>query len=208
MHSPPARARRTISLLASDLDRRRAPRFEGLELQLVGNVVLVDVAYVDDGLLTDAACGNELDVVEPDVAIQALRRRFGTQAGDAAGAGVVRSDGEECAVLLVDPRGIEVLVVDLPQVLEAAVHVGLGLGDVADLEPAGRLGHELHDADRADMAARVLVEPRLLVAERRHHQVVEAVALAIFAEKRDRLLEALPIGLGGVALRPLWGPRV
>ena len=76
------------------------------------------------------------------------------------------------------------------------MHVRLELGDVADIERARGPGHELHHADRTDRAARVLVEARFLVAERRDHQRIEAVARRVPPKQHDRRLETLPVRLG------------
>ena len=74
-------------------------------------------------------------------------------------------------------RVLEVLGHQLVHVLDAGMDVRLGLVDVADLELGAGRGHDLHHADRADVALRILVERRLLVALRRQHERIEAVLL-------------------------------
>src|SRR3546814_17458651 len=60
----------------------------------VGDVVLVDVAHVDDRLATDRPGYGQLDVVEPDIGIEAHLRRQPARLGNAAGARIVGSEAE------------------------------------------------------------------------------------------------------------------
>ena len=46
--------------------------------------------------------------------------------------------------------------------------------------------HDLHDADRADLALGILIEARLLVALRGHQQVIELVPVAVLPEELRR----------------------
>ena len=62
---------------------RGAARFQRLELQLVGDVVLVDVAHVAHRLVADAARRHQLHVVEPHVRVEPVLCRLGAQRGDA-----------------------------------------------------------------------------------------------------------------------------
>src|SRR5687767_10661535 len=97
-----------LGLLGLQLERRRAARLERVELQPVRDVVLVDVPDVDHRLVADATLGDELDIVEPHVRIEAFLPRFGTQAGDASRPAVIGRDREQCPVLLVEPLRVEV----------------------------------------------------------------------------------------------------
>src|SRR5215831_7985754 len=60
-----------------------------LHRQLVGDVVLVDVAHVRDRLPADALGGDPLDVVEPEVRIEPALLCLATQLADPGGAAVV-----------------------------------------------------------------------------------------------------------------------
>ena len=51
--------------------------------------------------------------------------------------------------------------------------------------------HDLHDADRADVAPLALIATRLLVALRSQHQRVEVVLRAVLLEEAISPLEAL-----------------
>ncbi len=75
--------------------------------------------------------------------------------------------------------------------------VGLELGDVAGVHllPGGR--HDLHHADGAGGTLRVLIEPRFLVAQRHHQQIVELVPGGVLLEDRRHLLELLPLAPSG-----------
>ncbi len=64
-------------------------------------------------------------------------------------------------------------------------------------------GHDLHHADRANRALDVLVQRRLLVALRRHQQVVDVVLRAVLLEQLDHRLELLALGVGRGVLRVL-----
>jgi hypothetical protein len=58
--------------------------------QRICHVVLIDVGHVGHRLLSDPFCGDDLDVVEPDVRIEPLLFGFFPEFLDAAGPGVVR----------------------------------------------------------------------------------------------------------------------
>src|SRR5262245_4631903 len=55
----------------------------------IGHVILVDVAHVGDRLTADALAGDTLDVVEPEVGVEAAAGGFAPQPADARRAGVV-----------------------------------------------------------------------------------------------------------------------
>ena len=118
---------------------------------------------------------------------------------DAIRPGVVRGKGEQAFTSRLEPRFVEVAVLDVAEVLHAAVDVRLQLVDVADLHLRSRCRHELHDADGTDLARGALVEPGLLVPLRHHQEVVDVVPLPVLPEQLDRLLElpGLPFEVAG-----------
>src|SRR5882672_6583609 len=84
--------RRGVQLPAGGL-----ARFQCLELQFVGDVVLVDVAHVADGLLSDPHGRDALDAVEPHVRVEPRPPRLGAQPRDAAGSCIVGGEREQRA---------------------------------------------------------------------------------------------------------------
>ena len=127
--------------------------------------------------------------------LRPLPLRLAPQARDPARTGVVGREREQVLVQLVHRLVLVILLDHEADVFHAGMDVGLELGDIADLEVARRRGHHLHDADGADRAARVLVEPRFLVALRRHHDPVEGIAVAVFAEQLQGRAELAHLGL-------------
>src|SRR5580765_6687800 len=70
--------------------------FDALLLDhLIREIVLVDVGDVRDRLPADLLRRDQLDVVEPDVRVEAALGRGPAQPSDAPGAGVVGGEGEE-----------------------------------------------------------------------------------------------------------------
>jgi hypothetical protein len=66
------------------------------------------------------------------------------------------------------------------------------------MSPTFSCRHDLHDADRADRAARLLPQLGFLETLGGEHEWIETVLLAVLLEKHERLLEALPLGRAGV----------
>src|SRR5438552_5306609 len=69
-------------LAGRDLLARRARGFLGVERELVGHVVLEDVAHVGRGLRADAPRDDDFDVVEPLVRIEPALGGLAAHAGD------------------------------------------------------------------------------------------------------------------------------
>ena len=106
-------------------------------------------------------------------------------------AGVVGGEREQALVdLRPSARPCSSWSIDEAQVLDAGVDVGLEPAStplmlIGSSARGGR--HDLHDADRAGRAPRVLVEPRLLVALRGQQQpVASRTAVAVLAEELAR----------------------
>src|SRR5882672_9697684 len=109
--------------------------FQCLQLQLVSDVVLVDVAHVGDGFLPDAQRGDALHAVEPHVRIEPRPPRLRAQFRDAPGSRIVGGEREQRAIVLVEPRVVHLPVVQVAQIAHSGVDVRLDLGDVAEVEP-------------------------------------------------------------------------
>src|SRR5262245_10107545 len=62
---------------------------------LVREIVLVNVRHVGHGLSADPLRGDQLDVVEPGVGVEAALRGDAAQLTDASGAGIVGGEGEQ-----------------------------------------------------------------------------------------------------------------
>ena len=73
------------------------------------------------------------------------------------------------------------------------MNVGLEFADVANplLHPCSR--HDLHDPDRSDGTADMLVQPGFLISLRRHQQVIDAILSPIFAEQFDHGLKSCSV---------------
>src|SRR4029079_1224571 len=121
---------------------RRSERRRGLRLfasrglrrdQLVGDVVLVDVADGGDRLAADPLRGDALDVAEPEVRVQPALLRLTPQLLDAPRAGVVRGKGEQPLVQVVHRLALEERVADEAHVLDPRVGVWRALRGLADL---------------------------------------------------------------------------
>ena len=69
--------------------------------QLIGDVVLVDVAHISHGFLAYPRCCHPLDIVEPQIRVKPFRLRFAPQPPDCAWPHVVRGQRKQVAVLLV-----------------------------------------------------------------------------------------------------------
>ena len=81
--------------------------------------------------------------------------------------------------------------------MDVVVH----LRDVADFHVCPGRRHDLHHADRADWTRPVLIQPGLLVALRRHQEIVELVLVAVLSDQFDRSLEPRHVFPGRRALR-------
>ena len=81
------------SLALPDVRLRRLASIPLIGDQLVGDVVLVDVADVRDRLATDPLRGDAFDVVEPEIGIEASLLCFTPELSQASGPRVV---GGEC----------------------------------------------------------------------------------------------------------------
>src|SRR5499433_2784825 len=100
--------------------------FEALLLEhLVREIVLVDVGNVGRRLPADLLGRDQLDVVEPDVGIQAALGRGPAQPADPAGTRIVGGEGEEPLVQAVHRLVGIVLVHHGAQEFHARVDVGL-----------------------------------------------------------------------------------
>src|SRR5262245_53034712 len=110
---------------------------------LVREIVLVDVGDVGRRLSADLLGRDQLDVVEPDVGIEAALGGGLPQPSDAAGPGVVRREGEEPLVEAVHRLVGVVLVHHGAHELHPGVDVGLDLVDVADLHVLAGGRHDL-----------------------------------------------------------------
>ena len=87
--------RTVLFALALDLLGGLFSRRLGFHDQLVGDVVLVDVADISHRLRTDFVGGYVLDVVEPDVWIQSAVAGFLAQLRNSARAGIVGREREQ-----------------------------------------------------------------------------------------------------------------
>lgn len=131
-----------------------------------------------------------------------------TRARDVTGPAVAAREREQRPVGVVEPRVRKVTRHQLVEVLRAGVDVRLDRRDVAHAEHGAGGRHHLHHADGTDVAARGLVERRLLESLCGEHQRGEVVALAVLAEQRERRLEAPPLLAGGGLAKPLRPLRV
>src|SRR5215831_1342548 len=175
------------------LDRlaRLLLRFLEAEHQLVGRVVLEDIADVGGRLDSDLFRRDDLDVVEPLVSVEAAFDRFLAHARDASRARVVGGEGEERTIRLVEIRVAKISAHQLVHILGPRMDVRFGGCDIADLHLGARRRHHLHDPDGPDLALLALVELGLLVALGRQHQRIEAILVAILPEEFQRAPEAL-----------------
>src|SRR5262249_45658039 len=78
-----------LALAGRHLPARALPLLAHLLGQLVGGVVLVDIAHVGGGLDADLLRDHQLDVVEPFVRVEPLLLRLLAHLGDVARSGVV-----------------------------------------------------------------------------------------------------------------------
>src|SRR5262245_3337730 len=170
--------------------------------ELVCEVVLVDVGDVGHRLAADLLRSHQLDVVEPDIGVEAALGRQLAQLADTAGARVVRGEGEQALVEPIHRLVRVILVHHRAQELDARVDVGLDLVDVAHPHVLARGRHDLHDADGADGAALALVELRFLISLLHQQQILHFVLVAVLAKKRHRPLEFRELLPGRGALRP------
>jgi Ca2+:H+ antiporter len=161
---PPEGSERAMQASPKTLDPHNNRLRLGFHDQLVGNVVLVDVADVGRRLRPNLLGGDILHVVEPDVRIQPALGSFLAHLGNAARAGIVGSEGKEGLVQLGHRLLLVVLVDHQPHVLDAGVDVRLDFGDVAHPKILAGLGHDLHYADGAHRAFDSLVELGFLVS--------------------------------------------
>src|SRR4029450_9430598 len=130
--------------------------------QPIGNVVLVGIAYVSDGLGAVLGRGHTLHVVEPDIAVEPELGRLPAERVHAPRPTIVGGEREEALVQLVHGLLGVVLIHHEPDVLHPRMDIGLGLGDVADFQLRAGGRHDLHDADGAHVAPGGLVQARLL----------------------------------------------
>src|SRR5437867_1883025 len=114
-----------------------------------------------------------------------------------AGAGVVGGEREEPLVEPVHRLAGVVLVHHRAQELDPGVDVRLDLRDVAHGHVAAGRRHDLHDADRAGGAPRVLIELRFLIALSHEHEVIDVVAVTVLLEQLDGPLEFRQLLTGG-----------
>jgi hypothetical protein len=92
-----------------------------LRQQPIGDVVLADIPHAGHRLLADGAGGTFLDIVEPDIGIEAGLLRSAAEAGEVAGAGVVGGEGHERSVGLVDGRIVEICIGPQAEVFDAGL---------------------------------------------------------------------------------------
>jgi hypothetical protein len=130
-----------------------------LDAELIGDVVLEDVAHELHGFPPDSLCGHYLDVVEPFIRIEAPRGRLPPQLLHAGRPGIVGGKREELAVQWVDTGVVEVFSDQDTQILHTRVDIGLGEMNIPDVHAGrpGGFGHHLHDPYRPRTAADRLV---------------------------------------------------
>jgi len=83
------------------------------------------------------------------------------------------------------------------------MHVVVEDVNITDFQVLAGGWHDLHDSNRPDVAFRILVERRLLETLRQHQQVIHVVGIAILAEQRQHVAEALAFVAGGGVLHEL-----
>ena len=114
--------------------------------ELVRDVVLKDVAHISNGFGSDTLCGNQFDVIEPQVGIRSAARRFLAELRHPSRPRIVGGKGEQSFVERVHRFLGEMLVDHEPYVFHAGMDIRFELRDVAYFQLFPGRRHHLHHA--------------------------------------------------------------
>ena len=102
---------------------RLATELRLFESQLVGDVVLVDVADIRHRLLSDVFGRNKFHIVEPDVRVKAHICCLFAQPRDTIRSGIITGKDEQTFYLSIDLGIVKVRICDVAQHLGAGMNV-------------------------------------------------------------------------------------
>ena len=104
-----------------------------IEGAAVGDVALGNTVDITHRLLAYAAGGHLFHVIAPDIGIESLASGLAAQLDNAIGAGIVRREGEQVTVQLVQFLVVEVVVEHIAHVLGTGMDIVIHLADIADI---------------------------------------------------------------------------
>ena len=129
--------------------------------KFIGDIILVDIRHILNGLPADTPGRDNLDVVEPGIGIKPLPGRLFAQPGNPGRPRVIGSKGKEPPVERINAGVAEIAVHQEAQVLGAGVDVVFQLLDIPDpdIGIGGGRRQDLHNTDGPGPAPFRMIKP-------------------------------------------------
>ena len=130
----------------------------------VSDVITINIADVNDRFHTDLRSDDQFDIIEPHIGIQSACGRDAPQSIYPIRSGVVASHCEQQALSFVDAFVGKIMPSKHRQILGACVHIIFQILDVGNAYSTicCRAWHDLHDTDRTNWTASILVNQLVL----------------------------------------------
>src|SRR3954471_19711584 len=130
--------------------------FEG---EFVGDVVLVDIPDVSDGLLSNVFFRHQLDIIVPDIGVETHAFSLPTQSRNPSRPRVIASKYEQSFVDGIYFLVLEISISNIPQHPHSGMNIAVCVCDVGNTDRwcGGVLWYHLHDAHSAARAPSVLI---------------------------------------------------